>query len=260
MEDRTSLTKSEDDYRQLSRIKHKIKGSDNQFLQILLEAGQQIICKRVNILYFEEGIEIKSSMNNTIESKKSGLMSKIVDASKAVIKGEKVFVYTLVNNSNSAKKIGFSGIVPGKIMALNVNSPNREFFINPDSLLCASSNVHIGVSNNSESGSTAFITGETLTKVEGKGVVFINSEGNAEKHELEGKGSILAEPSTVLARSSSVNLTIKKINHSGNTYANRLLSGNGIVFIQTNPSKKFIKKVTSSVLNILKQLEKKNKG
>lgn len=236
-------------------LKYNISGSDSQSLQIILDPKQYIICKESSILYFEEGIEIKYKTNNS-DAKKTGIMSKIFDASKAVIKGEKIFVNIVINNSHSPRKISLAAPTNGKIQALNIDSPNGEYFTIEDSFLCASSQVHMGVSNSEESGSTIFRLNERLTKLEGRGLAFISADGGFERHELDGSSSVLADPNAVLARSASVDLRTKKIMRQGKSYIKSLLSGRGVIYIQTHPTNKLINKIMPTIISILQKSQR----
>jgi len=233
-----------------------IKGDGVQVLELNLQKHTGVICRDESVLCFDDGVHLKSEMN-TGGVEKKGVFSKMFDASKAAVKGEKVFVTTCLNETERYKKVAFSSQSSGNIVAIDLEKQEAIFY-RESNFLCASKTAKVAKPSAGESGATALSIGIKLNKLQGTGLAFLCSEG-AMYHRKLGDGEVLHAMSyTLVAKQGTVGLKVYKKSESGKTRVFEVLTGPGEVWLQSAPFNRTRDMTIKSTMNVVIAREKKN--
>lgn len=242
---------------------YSIHGDDIQFVEITLKPGFSVIGEESNMMYYDDGIEIKSQMNADT-SKSKGLMGKIMDVGKAAMKGEQVFITTFTNKSSELKKIAFSTPYPGKVLPIDVSKMGGSVICHKFALMCAAKGIHISQANRDESGAGMFDNGTKMDRLEGNGFAFICLGGTSRRRKLA-QGEILhVNQGVMAARQASVGYKIKKVAVSGLSMENNYrvtesLIGPGVVWLQSLPFNKVRDSISKHIVSTVAAKYKKGK-
>jgi uncharacterized protein (TIGR00266 family) len=154
-------------------MKYTITGDNLQLANLEIIPGETV--------YAEAGAMTYMSGNVSMEAKmKGGFMKGI----KRKLTGESFFM-TEFNAEGGTGLVGFSGNVPGKIMALDLRG-GKEWILQKDSFLCAENNVDLDIAFQKRLGAT-FFGGEgfILQRTRGEGLAFAHAAGDLIEFDLQ---------------------------------------------------------------------------
>jgi len=242
-------------------IDYKIYGKDLQIVEVELDPGEVVVAEAGAMSWMDSGITFEAKMNDGSDPDK-GLVSSFFSGIGRVMTGESLFM-THFENTNSTKKqkIAFSSSIPGKILAINLNSlPNNSLICQKDSFLCAAKGTQLSLAFSKKIG-MGFFGGEgfILQKLQGDGKAFLHSGGYQMKKVLKKGEVIKVETGAITAFTDTIEYDIelssgfKSMLFGGEGIFLTTLKGPGTVILQSLPFSKLADR-------ILKAAPKREKG
>ncbi|KAF7828440.1 AIM24 domain-containing protein [Senna tora] len=213
-------------------IPFQILGGEAQVVQIMLRPQEKVIAKPGSMCFMSGSIEME---NTYLPENEVGMWQWLF--------GKTVTSIVLHNHGPSD---GFVGIA----------APSLARIIPPDAFLCSVNDVKVSNTidqrariRNAVAGAEGFLK----QKLSGQGLAFIIAGGSVVQKNLE-VGEVLAvDVSCVAAVTSTVNIQIKyngparKAIFGGDNAVTALLTGPGIVFIQSLPFHRFSQRIARAV-------------
>lgn len=154
-------------------MKYTITGDNLQIVNVEIIPGE--------LVYGEAGAMTYMSGNVSIEAKMKGGVFKGI---KRKMTGESFFM-TEFQAQGGTGLVGFSGNVPGKIMAIDLRG-GKEWILQKDAFLCAEDSVDLDIAFQRRLGAI-FFGGEgfILQRTHGEGTVFAHAAGDFVEFDLQ---------------------------------------------------------------------------
>ncbi|CAA0807610.1 Tryptophan RNA-binding attenuator protein-like [Striga hermonthica] len=168
--------------------------------------------------------------------------------------GKSVTNIVLHNTGSSDGFVGIAAPTLAKILPLDLALFGEEMLCQPDAFLCSINDVK--VNNTVDPRARNVLTsaeGFLRQKISGQGLAFIVGGGSVVQKNLE-VGEVLAvDVSSIVAVSSSLNVQIKyngpmrRVVFGGDNLATAVITGPGIVFIQSMPFNRLSQRIARAV-------------
>jgi len=229
-----------------------VHNHDTQFVEIILKPSRELIYQKDTIMTFDNGIEFATEVSSH-KMAPQGLIGKMVSTGMAMASHSKVIVKKCKNTSFKPKHVLFSGNFPGNIAVINLGQ-YRSILCRENTLLCASASVIFTKADSKENGECKKVDGLKLLKLEGDGLVFLWFGGGVYKRTLAQGETINAFQTYVMARQSTVNITLSTLIESGFAKIIESYTGPGDIWIQSNSLGNFKDKIVSSTMLAAKNL------
>jgi uncharacterized protein (TIGR00266 family) len=154
-------------------MKYTITGDNLQIANLEIMPGETV--------YGEAGSMTYMSGNVSMEAKMKGGFLKGI---KRKLTGESFFM-TEFQSQGGTGLVGFSGNVPGKIMAIDLRG-GKEWILQKDAFLCAEDSVDLDIAFQRKLGAT-FFGGEgfILQHTQGEGTMFAHAAGDLVEFDLQ---------------------------------------------------------------------------
>ena len=209
------------------KMTYEIKGGAFPVVVCQLEKGEKMITEKGSMVWMSPHMEMET---------KGGGMGKVLSK---IVSGESMF-----QNIYTAKRdgmIAFGSSFPGKILAVEVG-PGRELILQKRAFLAAEEGVELSVHFNKKAGA-GFFGGEgfIMQKVSGRGMVFIEIDGELEEYELASGEQLIVDTGYLAVMDGSVSIDIQSVKGmknkllGGEGFFNTVLTGPGRVWLQTMP-------------------------
>ncbi|WP_295722855.1 TIGR00266 family protein [uncultured Methanobrevibacter sp.] len=159
------------------------------------------------------------------------------------LSGDTIFLnYFTAENDN--EQIGFSACTPGKIIPFELNE-SKTIIGQKNAFLAAENSIDVDIYFKDKLGAGIFGgEGFILQKFSGKGVVFLEIDGEVIEKDLEEGETILLDPGHIAAMDESVDFDIERVKGAKN-----ILFGEGLFFTKvTGPGKVWIQTMPLSKL------------
>ena len=208
-------------------MQYEIKGGAFPVVECKLAAGEQMIT--------ESGSMVWMTTNMQMETKGGGLGKMF---SKA-LSGENMFqnYYTAQGGPGL---IAFGSSFPGKILALDIGQ--RGMIVQKRAFLASESTVELTVTFNKKLGAGLFGgEGFIMQKLSGRGIAFIEIDGELVEYELQPGQRLLVDTGNVAGFEETVSMDIQQVKGiknkllGGEGFFNMLLTGPGRIWLQTMP-------------------------
>jgi len=233
-------------------IDYQIFGSEMQYVEIELDPQEVVIAEAGSFMMMDNNIQMQTIFGDG-SNQESGFLGKLLNAGKRVLIGESLFMTAFVNQNNSKSKVSFAAPYPGKIIAIDLTKFGGKFICQKDSFLCAAKGVSIGIEFSKKLG-RGFFGGEgfIMEKLEGDGLVFINSGGTLAKKELAAGEVLKVDTGCIVGFTKDVDYDIEFIGGIKNSlfggeglfYAT--LRGPGTVYVQSLPFSRLADRIIAS--------------
>ncbi len=208
-------------------MKYEIKGGSFPIVTCTLENGEKMITEKGSMVWMTPNIKMETS---------GGGVGKMF--SKA-FSGESIFqnIYTAQGDAS----ITFGSSFPGMIVPVEI-SPERTLIAQKSAFLASEIGVNLSVHFNKKLGA-GFFGGEgfIMQKLSGKGIAFIEIDGDLVEYELKAGEKLIVDTGNVAAFDSTVTMDIQRVQgvknmlFGGEGLFNTLLTGPGKVWLQTMP-------------------------
>ncbi|HIA46907.1 MAG TPA: AIM24 family protein, partial [Candidatus Hydrogenedentes bacterium] len=168
-------------------IDYELFGDDMQIVEVELDPNETVIAEAGAMNYMEEGIDFEARMGDG-SAAESGIMGKLLSASKRVLTGESIFMTHFTHRGSGKARVAFAAPYPGKIIPVDLDSVGGQLICQKDAFLCAAMGTKVSIAFNRKLGA-GFFGGEgfILQKLEGDGLTFIHVGGTVIKKELNGE-------------------------------------------------------------------------
>ena len=223
-------------------MKYEIKGEPMPVVICTLDAGEKMIT--------ESGSMVWMSPNMNMETSAGG----IGKAFGRLFSGENIFqnIYTAQGGPGL---IAFASSFPGSIRAVEI-TPDKPVVCQKSAFLAATDGVQLSVFFQNKALSGLFGgEGFIMQKLSGRGIAFIEIDGSAVEYKLEPGQRFIVDTGNVAMVDSTVSLDVQRVKGAknmlfgGEGLFNTVLTGPGIVVLQTMPISNFANTIASLMPN-----------
>ncbi|XVF13415.1 hypothetical protein REPUB_Repub08aG0205800 [Reevesia pubescens] len=224
-------------------IPFQILGGEAQIVQIMLKPQEKVIAKPGSMCFMSGSIEME---NTYVPENEVGMWQWLFGKS-----------ITSIALRNPGPNDGFVGIAApslARILPIDLAMLGGELLCQPDAFLCSINDVK--VNNTVDQRPRNVVTGVEgfmRQKLYGQGLAFIIAGGSVVQKNLE-VGEVLAvDVSCIVALTASIDVQIKyngpmrRAVFGGDNLVTAVLTGPGIVFIQSLPFQRFSQRIARAV-------------
>jgi len=209
-------------------MNYEIKGGVFPVVECRLNSGERMITEKGSMVWMSPNMEMETS---------GGGIGKMF--SKA-FSGESMFQNTYTAQGGPGM-IAFGSSFPGKILAVEIG-PGRELIVQKSAFLAAEAGVELSIHFHKKLGA-GFFGGEgfIMQKLSGRGIVFVEIDGELEIKELAAGEKLLVDTGNLAGMEGGVSMDIQQVKGvknkllGGEGFFNTVLTGPGRVWLQTMP-------------------------
>ena len=194
-------------------MKYKLIGQTVPVVEMNLSKGEVIYTQRGGMAYQTEGISMSTNA-------RGGIMKSL----GRMFSGESMFMANYTAEKDDVT-IAFASTVPGSVVPVDMNDYPNGFIMQKGAFLCAENSINTSVAF-SKKFSAGLFGGEgfILQKAEGKGMVFLEVDGDVIEKELAQGEVLKVDTGNVVAFENSVSYEIETVKGLGNIF----LGGEGL--------------------------------
>ena len=194
-------------------MEHRIIGQTVPVVEMTLRQGETVYTQSGGMAYQSDGISMKT---NT----RGGIMKGI----GRMFSGESMFMANYTAERDGAM-VAFASTVPGNIMPIDLSKSSEGLILQKGAFLCAEDNVETSVAFTKKF-SAGFFGGEgfILQKAKGKGMLFLEVDGDVIEKELAPGEVLKVDTGNVVAFEPKVSYEIETVKGLGNIF----LGGEGL--------------------------------
>ncbi|KAK4389515.1 hypothetical protein Sango_2288500 [Sesamum angolense] len=221
----------------------QILGGEAQIVQIMLKPQEKVIAKPGSMCYMSGSIQME---NVYVPENEAGVWQWLL--------GKNATSIVLQNTGSTDGFVGIAAPTLARVLPIDLALFGGEMLCQPDAFLCSINDVK--VNNTVDQRARNVITtaeGFLRQKISGQGLAFIVGGGSVVQKNLE-VGEVLAvDVSSIVAVSASVNIQIKynapmrRVVFGGDNLVTAVLTGPGIVFIQSMPFHRLSQRIARAV-------------
>jgi uncharacterized protein (TIGR00266 family) len=238
-------------------IQFEVKGSDLQYVEVLLKPGQTAIAQPGSMMYMEQGIQMSTKFTDGSE-KSAGVLGAISSIGKRYLAGEDLAVGFFTNNDSKDHLVAFAGNYLGKIQDVDLRESGGEIFCQRGSFLCSAKGTSLSVGITKKLGAGIFGgDGFVLQKISGDGIAFIHACGGIEEFTLKPGQVIFVDTGSLVGFQKGVDFDVKTVRgvknilFGGEELFLSQLTGPGKVWVQSLPYSRLVGTITLAVLNVI---------
>lgn len=194
-------------------MNYQIIGKTVPTVEVTLNKGESMYTQRGGMTWQTQGINMSTNA-------RGGFMKSI----GRMFAGESIFMSTYTAEVDNAQ-IAFSTTIPGDIKAVNLSEMPNGITLQKGSFLCAEPGVELNIAF-SKRFSAGLFGGEgfILQKAQGKGMLFLEIDGDPIEKELAPGEILKVDTGNVVAFENTVSYEIETVKGLGNI----LLGGEGL--------------------------------
>ena len=194
-------------------MQYKIIGQTVPVVEVELNKGESMYTQSGGMTYQTEGIEMKTNA-------RGGIMKSI----GRVFTGESIFMANYIAQKDGAM-VAFATTVPGNIMPVDLSTMPNGINLQKGAFLCAEDSVEISVTFTKKFSAGLFGgEGFILQKAEGKGMLFLEIDGDPIEKELIPGEVLKVDTGNIVAFEKTVSYEIETVKGLGNIF----LGGEGL--------------------------------
>ena len=194
-------------------MNYKIIGETVPVVEMRLNKGETVYTQSGGMTYQSEGIDMYINTHG-------GIMKGL----GRMLAGESMFMANYTAKNDGAT-IAFASTVPGAIMPVDLSNIPQGLIIQKGAFLCAENSVETSVTLTKKFGAGLFGgEGFILQKASGKGMLFLEVDGDVIEKELEPGEVLKVDTGNVVAFDSNVKYEIETVKGLGNIF----LGGEGL--------------------------------
>lgn len=204
-------------------MNYKLIGQTVPVVEMTLNMGESVYTQSGGMAYQSEGIKMSTNA-------RGGVMNSL----GRMFSGESLFMANYTAETNNAV-VAFSSTVPGSVVPIDLANNPRGLILQKGAFLCAESSVNTSVAFTKKLMSGIFGgEGFILQKAEGRGMLFLEVDGDVIEKELRPGEVIKVDTGNVVAFDSTVSYDIETVKGLGNIF----LGGEGLFLTKlTGPGK-----------------------
>ncbi|PIA44930.1 hypothetical protein AQUCO_01700481v1 [Aquilegia coerulea] len=228
---------------QAAVIPFQILGGEAQIVQIMLKPQEKVIAKPGSMCYMSGSIH---SENVYLHENDGGMWQWLFGKSM-----------TSVVLHNSGQTDGFVGIAApslARIIPIDLAMFGGEMLCQPDAFLCSVSEVTVTNSVDQRVRNVVVgAEGVLRQKLTGQGLAFIAAGGSVVQKNLDVGEVLVVDASCIVAMTATINLQVKysgpmrRAVFGGDNHVTGILTGPGIVFIQSLPFHRLSQRIARAV-------------
>ncbi|PRQ18243.1 putative mitochondrial biogenesis protein AIM24 [Rosa chinensis] len=224
-------------------IPFQILGGEAQLVQIMLTPEEKVIAKPGSMCFMSGSIEME---NVFVPENEVGVWQWLF--------GKTVSSIVFHNNGQGDGFVGIAAPSLARILPIDLAMFGGEILCQPDAFLCSVNDVK--VSNTVDQRARNIIPGAEgflRQKLSGQGLAFIIAGGSVVQKNLEVGEVLSVDVSCIAAVTTTVNVQIKyngpmrRAVFGGDNLVTAVLTGPGIVFIQSLPFHRFSQRIARAV-------------
>ena len=194
-------------------MEYKIVGQTVPVIEVKLNAGEKMYTQSGGMAYQTDGIEMNTNA-------RGGIMKSIGRA----FAGEAIFMANYTARKDGAM-IAFASTAPGNIVPIDLGTMPQGLIIQKGSFLCAEDSVETKVKFTKKISSGLFGgEGFILQQAQGKGMLFLEVDGDSIEKELAPGEVLKVDSGNVVGFESTVSYEIETVKGLGNIF----LGGEGL--------------------------------
>ena len=219
-------------------MNYKIIGNTVPLVEMKLNKGETVYTQSGGMAYQSEGISMKTNA-------RGGVMKSI----GRMFAGESMFMANYTAEKDDSI-VAFASTVPGSVIPVDISNHPGGLIMQKGAFLCAENTINTSVSFTKKFASGLFGgEGFILQKAEGKGMVFLEVDGDIIEKELAPGEVLKVDTGNVVAFDSKVSYDIETVKGLGNIFLGgeglflTKLVGPGKVILQTQNFKDFASRI-----------------
>lgn len=126
----------------MASLTHRIEGSELQFVEITLAAGEAVVGEPGAMMFADEAVEMDTRMGDGDDA---SFFGRIAAGFKRAFTGENFFSSVFANNSSRPLRVAFAAPSPGKIVAVDLASVGGKLICQRGAFLGGTRGVRVGV-------------------------------------------------------------------------------------------------------------------
>ena len=194
-------------------MEYRVLGQTVPVVEVKLSQGETVYTQSGGMAYQTEGIEMKTNA-------RGGIMKGI----GRMFAGESMFMANYTADRDGAV-VAFASTVPGTVMPINLNDLPNGIIMQKGAFLCAQDSVETSVAFTKKLTSGLFGgEGFILQKAEGRGMLFLEIDGDVIEKELAEGEVLKVDTGNVVAFEKNVSYEIETVKGLGNIF----LGGEGL--------------------------------
>ena len=194
-------------------MKYKIMGQTVPVVEMTLSKGETVYTQSGGMAYQTEGIEMSTNA-------RGGIMKSL----GRMFSGESMFMANYTAEKDDAM-VAFASTVPGSVVPVDMNNHPNGFVLQKGAFLCAENSINTSVAF-SKKLSAGLFGGEgfILQKAEGKGMLFLEVDGDVIEKELASGEVLKVDTGNVVAFDSTMSYEVETVKG----FKNIFLGGEGL--------------------------------
>lgn len=221
----------------------QILGGEAQIVQIMLKPGEKIVAKPGSMCYMSGSVQMD---NIYAPENEAGVWQWLF--------GKSVTNIVLHNTGSTDGFVGIAAPSLARILPIDLAIFGGEMLCQPDAFLCSINDVK--VNNTIDQRPRNVITsieGFLRQKISGQGLAFVIGGGSVVQKNLEVGEVLSVDVPSIVALSSTINVQVKyngpvrRVVFGGENLVTAVLTGPGIVFIQSLPFHRLSQRIARAV-------------
>ncbi|GAB4858066.1 hypothetical protein Ancab_015968 [Ancistrocladus abbreviatus] len=224
-------------------IPFQILGGEAQIVQIMLRPQEKVIARPGSMCYTSGSIQMD---NVYIPEQEVGVWQWLF--------GKTVTSIVLLNSSSSDGFVGIAAPSLARILPIDLAMFGGELLCQPDAFLCSVNDVKVSnTTDQRQRNAVVGAEGFLRQKLSGQGLAFIIGGGSVVQKNLEVGEVVAVDASCIIALTATVNVQVKynapmrRVVFGGENLVTAVLTGPGIVFIQSLPFHRLSQRVARAV-------------
>ncbi|XP_042513102.1 uncharacterized protein LOC122088029 isoform X1 [Macadamia integrifolia] len=228
---------------QSALIPFQILGGEAQIVQIMLKPQEKVIAKPGSMCYTSGSIMME---NIYLPENEGGMLQWIF--------GKSVTSIVLLNPGPNDGFVGIAAPSLARILPIDLAKFGGEILCQPDAFLCSVNDVMVtNAVDHRARNVVAGAEGILRQKLTGQGLAFIIAGGSVVQKNLDVGEVLIVDASCIVAMTASINFQVKysgpirRVVFGGDNLVTAVLTGPGIVFLQSLPFLRLSQRIARAV-------------
>lgn len=224
-------------------IPFQILGGEAQIVQIMLKSQEKVIAKPGSMCYMSGSIQME---NVFVPENEAGMWQWLFGKSLSSI--------VLLNSGTTDGFVGIAAPSLARILPIDLAMFGGELLCQPDAFLCSINDVKVNNTVDQRARNVLpGVEGFLRQKLSGQGLAFIIGGGSVVQKNLEVGEVLSVDVSSIVALSTTINVQVKyngpmrRVVFGGENLVTAVLTGPGIVFIQSMPFHRLSQRIARAV-------------
>ncbi|XP_043693658.1 uncharacterized protein LOC122644119 [Telopea speciosissima] len=228
---------------QSALIPFQILGGEAQIVQIMLKPQEKVIAKPGSMCYISGSVLME---NIYLPENEGGMLQWLF--------GKSVTSIVLLNPGPNDGFVGIAAPSLARILPIDLAKFGGEILCQPDAFLCSVNDVTVtNAVDHRARNVVAGAEGILRQKLTGQGLAFIVAGGSVVQKNLDVGEVLIVDASCIVAMTASINFQVKysgpirRVVFGGDNLVTAVLTGPGIVFLQSLPFLRLSQRIARAV-------------